>query len=50
VAIDGVRWDSGGTESRDCYTFFCGKGSYQLGPGFVIHKGVASAIQESKDC
>jgi hypothetical protein len=41
------RWDKGGTEPADSYTFFYVNGNayHNLGTGFFVHKGPVSAIR-----
>jgi hypothetical protein len=45
VGVQEVRWDKGGTERAEDYTFFYGAGNedHQLGTGFFVHKGIISA-------
>jgi hypothetical protein len=47
VGVQEVRWDGGGTEQADKYTFFYGKGNQnrELATGFLIHKKIMSAIK-----
>jgi hypothetical protein len=42
-----VRWDGGGTEPPDEYTYFYGKGNecHELGTGFFAHKRIISAAK-----
>jgi hypothetical protein len=42
-----VRWDKGGAEPADDYTFLYGNGNadHHLGTGFFLHKGIASAVK-----
>jgi hypothetical protein len=48
-----VRWDKGGTEPTNNYTFFYGNGNvyHHSGTGFFVHKGTISAIKrEGRVC
>jgi hypothetical protein len=47
VGVQEVRWDKGGTEPADNYTFFYGNrnADHHLGTGFFIHKGVISTVK-----
>jgi exonuclease III len=47
VDVQEVRWEKGGTERADDYTFFYGQGNgdYQLGTGFFVHKRIVSAVR-----
>jgi exonuclease III len=47
VGVQEVRWDKGGTEQADDYTFFYGAGNedHQLGVGFFVHKRIISAVR-----
>jgi hypothetical protein len=47
VNVQEVRWEKGGTERAEDYTFFYGKGNedHQLGTGFLIHKRILPAIR-----
>jgi hypothetical protein len=40
VGVQVVRWEKGGTEQAEDFTFFCGGGNedYQLGTGLFLHK------------
>jgi hypothetical protein len=41
-----VRWERGGTEPADDYTFFYGKRkNHGLGTGFFVHKEIISAVK-----
>jgi hypothetical protein len=42
-----VRWDKGGNERAEDYTFFYGAGNEhnQLGTGFFVHKRIISAVR-----
>jgi hypothetical protein len=47
VGVQEVRWEKGGTERAEDYTFFYGQGNgdNQLGTGFFVHKRIASAVR-----
>jgi exonuclease III len=48
VGVQEVRWDKGGTERAEDYTFFYGARNedHQLGTGFVfVHKRIISAVR-----
>jgi exonuclease III len=48
VGVQEVRWDKGGTERAEDYTFFYGAGNehHQLGTGFFfVHKRIMSAVR-----
>jgi exonuclease III len=46
VGVQEVRWEKGGTERAEDYTFFYGQGNgdHQLGTGFFVHKRILSAV------
>jgi exonuclease III len=46
VGVEEVRWEKGGTEQAEDYTFFYaqGNGDHQLGTGFFVHKRIVSAV------
>jgi exonuclease III len=47
VGVHEVRWEKGGTERAEDYTFFYGKGNedHQLGTVFFAHKTIISAVR-----
>jgi len=47
VAVQDIKWDSGGSEPADIYTFYCGNGSanHHLGMGFFIHKWIMLPVK-----
>jgi exonuclease III len=47
VGVQEVRWDKGGTERAQDYTFFYGAGNedHQLGTGFFVHKRIISTVR-----
>jgi hypothetical protein len=47
VGVLEVRWEKGGTEQAENYTFFYGQGNWdhQLGTGFFVHKRIVSAVR-----
>jgi hypothetical protein len=47
VGVQEVRWDKGGTERAEDYTFFYGvrNEDHQLGTGFFVHKRIISAVR-----
>jgi exonuclease III len=47
VGVQGVRWEKGGTEWAEDYTFFYvqGNGDHQPGKGFFVHKRIVSAVR-----
>jgi hypothetical protein len=47
VGVQEVRWEKGGTERAEDYTFFYGAGNVdnQLGTGFFVHKRIVSAVR-----
>jgi hypothetical protein len=42
VGVQEVRWEKGGTERAEDYTFFYG--AFELGTGFFVHKRIISAV------
>jgi exonuclease III len=46
VGAQEVRWDKGGTEWTEDYTFYgAGNEDHQLGTGFFVHKRTISAVR-----
>jgi exonuclease III len=47
MGVQEVRWDKGGTERAEDYTFFYGAGNedHQLGIGFFVHKRIISEVR-----
>jgi hypothetical protein len=47
VGVKEVRWEKGGTERAEDYTFFYGQGNgdHHLGTGFFVHKTIISAFR-----
>jgi exonuclease III len=47
VGVQEVRWEKGGTERAEDYTFFYGQGNgnHQLGTGFFVQKRIVSAVR-----
>jgi hypothetical protein len=47
VGVQEVRWEKGGTERAENYTFFYGKRNedHKLGTGFIVHKRIISAVR-----
>jgi exonuclease III len=47
AGVQEVRWDKGGTERAEDYTFFYGVGNedHQLGTGFFVHKRIILAVR-----
>jgi len=46
VAVQDVRWDRGGSQPADEYTFFYGSGNANrhIGIDFFLHEGTISAV------
>jgi hypothetical protein len=49
VGVQEVRWDKGGNEQAEDYTFFYGARNedHQLGTGFLVHKRIISAVRRA---
>jgi hypothetical protein len=47
LGVQEVRWNRGGTEPADEYTFFYGTGNeiYELGTGLFVHNRIISAVK-----
>jgi exonuclease III len=47
VGVQEVRWEKGGTDEAEDYTFFYGQGNgdHRLGTGFFVHKRILSAVK-----
>jgi hypothetical protein len=47
VGVQEVRWEKGGTEWAEDYTFFYGQetGDHQLETGFFIHETIVSVVR-----
>jgi hypothetical protein len=45
--VQEVRWEKGGTERAEGCTLFYGQGNgdHRLGTGFLVHKGIKSAVR-----
>jgi hypothetical protein len=43
LGVQEVRWDKGGTEPADDYTYFYGNGNADH--HFFVHKGIISAVK-----
>jgi hypothetical protein len=48
MRVQEVRWDKGGTEPADYYTFLYGIGNadHHLGTVFLVHKGIRSGVKK----
>jgi hypothetical protein len=47
MGVQEVRWEKGGTERAEDYTFFYGQGNgdHRLERGFFVHKRILSAVR-----
>jgi exonuclease III len=47
VGVQEIRWEKGGTERAEDYTFFYGQGNgdHQSGSGFFVHKRIVSVVR-----
>jgi hypothetical protein len=47
VGVQEVRWEKGGTERAEDYTFLYGQGNgdHRLGTGFFVHKRILTAVR-----
>jgi hypothetical protein len=47
MGVQEVRWEKGGTEQAEIYTYFYGEGNehYQLGTGFFVHRRIMSVVK-----
>jgi hypothetical protein len=47
VGVQEIRWEKGGTERAEDYTFFYGQGNgdHQLGTGFFVRKRIVPAVR-----
>jgi hypothetical protein len=47
VGVQEVRWDRGGTEPADKYTFYYGKGNenHELGTGYFVNKRIILVVK-----
>jgi hypothetical protein len=46
VGVQEVRWDKGGTDRAEVYTFYgADNEDHQLGTGFFVHMGIISAVR-----
>jgi exonuclease III len=47
MGVQEVRWEYGGSERSEDYSFLYGQGNgdHRLGPGFFVHKRILSAVR-----